>query len=164
MMRRGFTIVELLIVVVVIAILAAITIVGYNGIQNRAKNTQAVAAASTYAKAIEAYVQSKGEVPMTVSAVQCFEGTNCWGGASASGSTALQNNLRQVISTIPSMPSGFAALITNATTDAPGNATYTGWYMLVQVTGESCPTIGGLRWLNTSGGDSLRNCRYAYPA
>ena len=34
--QRGFTIVELLIVVVVIAILAAITIVAYNGIQKRA--------------------------------------------------------------------------------------------------------------------------------
>lgn len=34
---RGFTIVELLIVVVVIAILAAITIVAYNGITNQAK-------------------------------------------------------------------------------------------------------------------------------
>ena len=34
---RGFTIVELLIVIVVIAILAAITIDDYNGIQNRAK-------------------------------------------------------------------------------------------------------------------------------
>ena len=31
--QRGFTIVELLIVVVIIAILAAITIVAYNGIQ-----------------------------------------------------------------------------------------------------------------------------------
>lgn len=35
--KQGFTIVELLIVIVVIAILAAITIVSYNGIQNRAK-------------------------------------------------------------------------------------------------------------------------------
>ena len=34
--RRGFTIVELLIVIVVIGILAAITIVAYNGIQLRA--------------------------------------------------------------------------------------------------------------------------------
>jgi prepilin-type N-terminal cleavage/methylation domain-containing protein len=34
---RGFTIVELLIVIVVIAILAAITIVGYTGIQNRTR-------------------------------------------------------------------------------------------------------------------------------
>lgn len=37
--QSGFTIVELLIVIVVIAILAAITIVSYNGITNRANDT-----------------------------------------------------------------------------------------------------------------------------
>lgn len=36
---RGFTIVELLIVIVVIAILAAITVVAYTGISNRANDT-----------------------------------------------------------------------------------------------------------------------------
>ena len=37
--QRGFTIVELLIVIVIIGILAAITIVAYNGVTNRAKVT-----------------------------------------------------------------------------------------------------------------------------
>jgi prepilin-type N-terminal cleavage/methylation domain-containing protein len=37
--QTGFTIVELLIVIVVIGILAAITIVAYNGVQNRASDT-----------------------------------------------------------------------------------------------------------------------------
>jgi prepilin-type N-terminal cleavage/methylation domain-containing protein len=36
---KGFTIVELLIVIVVIAVLAAITIVAYNGVQNRTNDT-----------------------------------------------------------------------------------------------------------------------------
>ena len=52
--QQGFTIVELLIVIVVIAILAAITIVAYNGIQNRAKASSAQAAANTIIKKAEA--------------------------------------------------------------------------------------------------------------
>jgi len=39
MKNKGFTIVELLIVIVVIGILAAITIVAFNGVQNRANDT-----------------------------------------------------------------------------------------------------------------------------
>lgn len=38
--QTGFTIVELLIVIVVIAILAAITVVAYNGIQSRARDSE----------------------------------------------------------------------------------------------------------------------------
>jgi type IV pilus assembly protein PilA len=60
---RGFTIVELLIVIVVIAILAAITIVAYNGIQQRARNTSAQESASQLQTKIEAWVGVKGTYP-----------------------------------------------------------------------------------------------------
>ena len=53
--QQGFTIVELLIVIVVIGILAAITIVAYNGIQNRAKTTQAKTVANAAVKKAELF-------------------------------------------------------------------------------------------------------------
>ena len=51
----GFTIVELLIVVVVIAILAAITIVSYNGITSRANDSATKATVGSYQKKAEVY-------------------------------------------------------------------------------------------------------------
>lgn len=53
--QRGFTIVELLIVIVVIGILAAITIVAYNGIQGRARDTARTSAITSVMKALEYY-------------------------------------------------------------------------------------------------------------
>ena len=53
--NQGFTIVELLIVVVVIAILAAITIVSYNGITNRANASAAASLAASVQKKVELY-------------------------------------------------------------------------------------------------------------
>ncbi|HCH34899.1 MAG: General secretion pathway protein H [Candidatus Saccharibacteria bacterium GW2011_GWC2_48_9] len=52
--QKGFTIVELLIVIVVIGILAAITIVSFNGVQNRGKTSSAESAANTVLKKAEA--------------------------------------------------------------------------------------------------------------
>jgi len=57
--ERGFTIVELLIVIVVIGILAAITIVSFNGVTAKANTTSAKAAASSVLKKAEAYNASE---------------------------------------------------------------------------------------------------------
>ena len=61
--QSGFTIVELLIVIVVIGILAAITIVAYNGIQNRSNTTAAQSVANSVDKKIEAWNASEGVYP-----------------------------------------------------------------------------------------------------
>lgn len=61
--KRGFTLVELLIVIVVIAILAAISIVAYNGIQDRARNTTAAESASQLRTKVEAYNSIVGSYP-----------------------------------------------------------------------------------------------------
>ena len=53
--QRGFTIVELLIVIVVIGILAAITIVAFNGVQSRAKQASAQTAVAQANKKVLAY-------------------------------------------------------------------------------------------------------------
>jgi prepilin-type N-terminal cleavage/methylation domain-containing protein len=53
--QQGFTIVELLIVIVVIGILAAITIVAYNGIQDRARVSTVSSALSQAAKKLTLY-------------------------------------------------------------------------------------------------------------
>ena len=61
--KRGFTIVELLIVIVVIAILVAISIVAYNGIQQRAQNGKTQTALTSWLKGLALYKTDAGDWP-----------------------------------------------------------------------------------------------------
>jgi len=61
--NSAFTIVELLIVIVVIAILAAISIVAYNGIQQRARASEANSALAQAKKKLELYKVDNGSYP-----------------------------------------------------------------------------------------------------
>jgi prepilin-type N-terminal cleavage/methylation domain-containing protein len=74
MNRRGFTIIELLIVIVVIGVLAAITIVAFNGIQNRARDTQRLSDVKAIVKALESYKAIHNVYPAATPG--CWENSN----------------------------------------------------------------------------------------
>lgn len=72
-LRKGFTIVELLVVIVVIAILAGISITAYSGIQQRADTTSRLSEMKAWEKALRIYIADKGSLPI--------DGTNVVSGA-----------------------------------------------------------------------------------
>jgi len=75
--QPGFTIVELLIVIVVIGILAAITIVAYNGIQGRARDAQRVSEMNRLKTSLDIYFTLNGQYP-TCGSTLCTT-TGGWG-------------------------------------------------------------------------------------
>lgn len=109
----GFTLVELLIVIVVIAILAAISIVAYNGIQERAMHARIDAAIDSYSKAFELYYVTNDNYPDTGSG--CLGGPNDYPSegdfaanecivASSGASTSLSPALNQALFASSSPP------------------------------------------------------------
>jgi prepilin-type N-terminal cleavage/methylation domain-containing protein len=83
--QSGFTIVELLIVIVVIAILATISIVAYSGIQARANDSKIRAAVNQFEKALGVWVvdhpaplRGGANSTIAVSNGACSDGAEGW--------------------------------------------------------------------------------------
>lgn len=83
--QSGFTIVELLIVIVVIGILAAITIVAYNGIQAKANDSRVKSISNQLTKAITLWNTDSGVSPkggwsstLAYDGINCSDGTGGW--------------------------------------------------------------------------------------
>lgn len=64
--RAGFTIVELLIVIVIIAVLATIAIITFTGVQRRAYYNRALSESGAVARAVKLYYADKGQYPADV--------------------------------------------------------------------------------------------------
>lgn len=64
--NSGFTIVEIIVVVTVIAILAGIGVVSYSGMQVRARDTERQADAESMRAALETYYEQKGDYPALI--------------------------------------------------------------------------------------------------
>ena len=70
-MQQGFTLIELMIVVAIIGILAAIAIPAYQDYMIRSKVTESMAAAAACKTSVTEYYQSQGSFPADISAAGC---------------------------------------------------------------------------------------------
>ena len=119
--QSGFTIVELLIVIVVIAILAAITIVAYGGITARANTASSASTAEAVAKKAEAYNADPpagvSGYPTTMAALTGAASTTTY----FISSTSAVNVASTAMSAAPAKPNyvNFYVCGTGATTPAP---------------------------------------------
>jgi general secretion pathway protein G len=68
----GFTIIELLIVIVVIGVLASVSVVAYSGVQHRALNTARYHEVMAWHNLMQAYVAQIGKLPPVADGSYCL--------------------------------------------------------------------------------------------
>lgn len=123
--KSGFTLVELLIVIVVIAILAAVTIVAYNGVQAKAQDSARVSDMTTIEKALELYYIDNGNYPNYTNYTPGSTKINSSWSTTADGSWQnLLNVLKPYAQNLPTAPPG--TLGTTAAISGGNNYDYVG--------------------------------------
>lgn len=116
--QKGFTIVELLIVIVVIAILAAITIVAFNGVNSKARDAKRAQDMTTIQKALQSYDTLEDGLKTTYSYNPNYNSTNR-GGWDASTDDEWLAFLRPRFGNMPTDPRN---VLTNNTTSPTSRA------------------------------------------
>lgn len=103
----GFTIVELLIVILVIGILSTIVVVAYNGTQQRGRDAETASQVKQYLDALKAYYSYNGSYPATVNTCLGTGYTNgrCWQD-SAYESTSFMAALKPYGDNLPKLKQG----------------------------------------------------------
>jgi len=170
--RSGFTIVELLIVIVVIAILAAISIVAYNGVQERSMNLKTVTGTKEYIKALTLFAVDNNAYPTAQGCMgegYSYNGNvnRCGGNASVYPSPALDADLAKYLG--GSKPSLDTTNIWISTSQvraggyfAPNVGTYGVVYYILQGTTGTCDA-GGSKVLSSTAGTTGFYCAYSLP-
>jgi type II secretion system protein G len=105
--QKGFTIVELLIVIVIIAILAAIVIVAYGSVQARASFSKEQQDLKSITKALGLYYVDHDSYPNTIGQSGCTY--NWCGWDQVTGDAFITGLSPQYIARIPQMPAANAA-------------------------------------------------------
>lgn len=101
-LKSGFTIIELIVVVIVLGILVGITIVSYNGAQGRARDADRKADIANLVKALEMYYDDNGRYP-TASGTNSTAG-NVWYSSDTTSWTTFASALSGIISPLPVDP------------------------------------------------------------
>jgi prepilin-type N-terminal cleavage/methylation domain-containing protein len=164
--RNGFTIVELLIVIVVIAILAAISIVAYNDIQQRAHNAQVIAGVNTYQKALLQYATINSVYPSVTACLGAgYPGNQCWQGQS--GNVGVNGTLDSQLATVMGSKPVLATELfsigigDNMRAGAMWNPSQRRIFYYLQGPGQNCGLSGSS---GTTEGGVVTQCSVALPA
>jgi prepilin-type N-terminal cleavage/methylation domain-containing protein len=170
---KGFTIVELLIVIVVIGILAAITIVAYNGVTARANNSQQLTALTNYVKIISSYAVLNNGFPSGSNTYMCLgapsgtpncgstnTGVNACGYGAAPTDSVINTKLQTVSGSLPFYGS-LTATCANSTARGIiyyyASSTYA--TLIFWVNDTSCPAISGTVLVNKNTEGASSSCQ-----